>query len=934
MMKPGTYALLALLFTTIFITSAHSSTVKNYQYSSQPAAPAPIPQPTHMPPGRQPVPQTQPQNQRMAAESLNSPARGVVGDGWADVILGQPDFSQVTPNQVTANKLFNPGGVFVDRSVVPNRVYVFDAGNSRILGFSHLGTAKGGAHNGQPCTSDSDYAGSTCVISGNLNADIVLGQSSFSSSACNGDGGFQTYPNRPLPSNTTICGILPDQISILEGGSMATMAADTQGDFYFPDVFNNRVLRFNDPFKTDNKADFVWGQTSFSEAGCNQGASYGAPTDTSLCLAPPPGYGNIKSGVTVDAQGNLWVADTQNNRVLRFPYNATTGSPKKAADLVLGQPNFTSAAAGSALNQMSSPASIRIDSHGTLYVADGVDGDGSNGRVLLFKAPFSNGMSASQVLQSGMGEPSGIELDPAGGLWVNDCDHQALLHFVNGILQQTVSDIPGGIWGGLGIDRDNKILLTGWSAEQVQIYTPPDYAWTATFLQANEVSYGVGSFNQLGPRGINSPQGLEVAAGQLLVADGSRLLYWNIPWNLTSYQPADGVVGQPNFQTRPRWAPAFGRMRADNQGRLWVIKGDTYDAGTPAQIIAYNLPLQNGAAPARSLVSPLPLKGGGSFSWTWSVINGGMAYQPSCDCLWLSDRNDNRVFRIRSISTTPTVDIVLGQTSNAGIHCNQGRDSDDLYTAPVSPSRNSLCAPGALAFDGSGNLFLADNSLEFAGNLRMLEFDLKTLPDKPAAAVFGISASRVFGRNGSFTEPNCVAGDPMCGPWEPAFNSENQMVVGMNGYFGYPFPQIYQDPLNNPYPVAQLSDYFSHGYSARFDQFDNLYMIDEARSRVLIYKNQAVPVFPVSGAITAPVGSTALGVLVNVQRYPTAGVTDPSGSYTLNNLVPGTYTITPTKKDCTFTPPSRTLTITNSSAKPAFSMKCKTNNTYLPLFGY
>jgi len=44
-------------------------------------------------------------------------ARGLVGDAWADVVLGQPNFSQITPNQVVGNRVFNPGGVYIDRSI-------------------------------------------------------------------------------------------------------------------------------------------------------------------------------------------------------------------------------------------------------------------------------------------------------------------------------------------------------------------------------------------------------------------------------------------------------------------------------------------------------------------------------------------------------------------------------------------------------------------------------------------------------------------------------------------------------------------------------------------------------------------------------------------------------------------------------------------------
>ncbi len=855
------------------------------------------------------------------------PVRGTTGDNWADIIIGQPDFSQITPNEVVGNKLFNPGGVYVDRTVQPNRVYVYDAGNSRILGLSHLGTAQGGPEAGQPCTSNSDHPASVCLIDETRSADIVLGQSSFISSPCNGDSAFQNYPNSPLPSNSTLCGLRPSAVSILEGGSMATMATDSQGNFYFPDLFNNRVLRYNSPFTTDTIADSVWGQANFASSDCNRGASYGQPDNKSLCLAPPPGYGNVKTGVAIDSQGNLWVADTQNNRVLRFPFNFALGEPAQNADLVLGQPNFSTATSGTGLNQMSSPASVRVDNSGTVYVADGVLGAGTNGRVLMFHPPLSNGMSANQVIQSGLGEPTALEFDPGGGLWVNDSDKLRLLRFVNGTLQQTVNGVPTGIYGGLGIDRDNSILVTGWDPQQVLVYTPPTYTWTSTFLHADEY----GPFNQLGPRGVVDPIGLEVVAGQLMIADNQRLLFWNTPWNLANYQPADGVVGQPDFYTRPRWDPAFGRMREDNRGRLWVIKGYNFGSGVPAQIIAYQLPLKMGATPVFTIASPLPLKGGGTFTWTWSLIISGLAYQSSCDCLWASDRDNNRVFRIRNVSTSPVVDIVLGQTNLSGTHCNQGRDSDNQYVHPSSPSRDSLCSPGGLAFDQLGNLYVADHNLELAGNWRLLEFDANTIPNTPASVVFGIPASRVFGRNGSFTEPNCIPGDPMCGPWEPTFDSNNQMVIGFNGYLGPNFPQIYQNPLTNPLPTDALNDFYSHAYSTRFDQFDNLYILDHTRNRVLIYWDHFVPTYFITGTVRTNTGNAVPNVQVDTVGYAASGISSSSGAYTLSGLVTGTYTVIPTRGNCIFIPPTRNVSIPNSSGEQDFIADCSTANLYLPL---
>src|SRR3954451_22922818 len=72
------------------------------------------------------------------AEVQGSPSpvvRGGAGDLCGDVILGKPDFCDIAPGTTTANKLFWPHGVVIDRTSTPNRLYVYDAGNNRILGF-------------------------------------------------------------------------------------------------------------------------------------------------------------------------------------------------------------------------------------------------------------------------------------------------------------------------------------------------------------------------------------------------------------------------------------------------------------------------------------------------------------------------------------------------------------------------------------------------------------------------------------------------------------------------------------------------------------------------------------------------------------------------------------------------------------------------------
>lgn len=748
---------------------------------------------------------------------------GKLGDWWADIILGQVDFSHITPNEVVSNRLFKPTGLYVDRSSTPNPVYIYDSGNSRVLGFSHLGVCTAGPNVGNNCTTDSDCPNSTCQIQATLPPDLLIGQPSYNTSTCNSDSSHQLYPDVPLADANSLCGLREEQISISEGWSGATMATDPQGNLYVPDVFNNRVLLYENPFMTDATADFLWGQADFSGITCNRGLLTSHADSKSLCLSPPPGYSDLHSGVALDSAGNLWVTDTQNNRALRFPYSADIGRPSVEADLVLGQIDFKLRGAGPALNQMNKPSSVRVDDHGVVYVADSL-----NNRILVFEPPLSNGMSATGLLGSDLNWPLGIEIDPEGGFWVNDVGNNRYAHFVDGVLVETPPASQGDTLAGIGVDEDNNILAVGWEYMEGRRLSPPDYILNGVFLESDHEA----TENQTGSKGLQGGKGLEITGSQLIYGDMSRILFWNNPWNLNNNKEPDGVIGEPDFYTRKRWGPWYTRMRADSNGLLWVLRG-THD-GTV--IVAFRLPLETGEQPVITIEPPLPLLGGGVLTWEWPLFEGGIDVQPGCDCLWISDTNYHRVFRIEDASTNPIVDIVLGQKDISGTECNQGRDNGIDH--PTHPTADSLCYPGALAFDLQGNLFVSDHNLETRGNKRLLAFTADVIPDNPVSAVFGIPASKVLGRNGSFTEPYCpgLLTDPICGSWEPAFDSFGLMVVGFNAYLGPRFPMVYQDPLSNPYPIGVLGDFHSMPMSARFDHLGNLYIIGGNRNRILIYQ--------------------------------------------------------------------------------------------------
>jgi hypothetical protein len=322
--------------------------------------------------------------------------------------------------------------------------------------------------------------------------------------------------------------------------------------------------------------------------------------------------------------------------------------------------------------------------------------------------------------------------------------------------------------------------------------------------------------------------GVVVTDNQLIVGDRNRLLFWNDLASLTNGKPADGFGGGTNelvtsFQGSDRGGCLT--LKADKNHHVWL--STMIDRSYPPRIAAYQTPLVSGARPMAIIgggwdqLSTLPVLGGGQITLGGSIW--GLAPTANSEFLWVCDSDNSRVFRIRNPLTSPLVDVILGQTSISGTLPNRGGP----------PDATTLAHPGHLALDRFGNLFVSDHSLEIRGNRRLLVFGKDLFPADNPSVIFAPAAMKIF--------PNIAV-------WEPAFDSQNRMVVGYNPYhhnihnpgvvpqIGV-FPGIYNDPLGaSTSPDEYLKDYHSGAYGVAFDDNNNLYVADMNRSRVLIYK--------------------------------------------------------------------------------------------------
>jgi len=164
---------------------------------------------------------------------------------------------------------------------------------------------------------------------------------------------------------------------------------DSQGNLWVSDDSNNRALEFTPPFSTGMAASLQLGSPSSSTFGSNcysWGGSQSAYITANSFCGP--------SAVAFDGNGDLWVGDVGYNRVIEFVPPFTTGM---AASLVIGASSFTQPPQYQELpataNLLNGVYGICFDSNGNLLVSDG-----GNSRILLFKLPFRNGMSATTVI--------------------------------------------------------------------------------------------------------------------------------------------------------------------------------------------------------------------------------------------------------------------------------------------------------------------------------------------------------------------------------------------------------------------------------------------------------------------------------------------------------------------------------------------------------
>jgi uncharacterized protein (TIGR03437 family) len=328
------------------------------------------------------------------------------------------------------------------------------------------------------------------------------------------------------------------------------VAVDSAKNIYISDIISSRILKVN-------AAGVI---TSLAGNGAITFAGDGGPATRASFFNPV--------GLAADQSGNVYIADSTNNRVRKVDAGGTITTVAGN-----GKPAFSGDGGPATSAALSLPEDVAVDAAGNLYIADT-----SNNRVRKVSGGVITTVAGGALIPTYSGDggpavgaglflPGGVTVDAAGNLFVADIGNSRIRK-VNtaGVISTVAGNGTRGFSGdggpatsaslnlfgahaGMGTDTAGNLYLPDIANHRIR---KVDTAGIISTVAGNGIPGFSGDGGPAGSAGLHSPDSVAVdSGGNLYVADTANNRVRKVTANAGTQPPgisSNGIVNGASFQ--------------------------------------------------------------------------------------------------------------------------------------------------------------------------------------------------------------------------------------------------------------------------------------------------------------------------------------------------------------------------------------------------
>jgi uncharacterized protein (TIGR03437 family) len=695
----------------------------------------------------------------------------------------------------------------------------------------------------------------------------ILLISVFSLSASGQTYTISTFAGGALPVD------IPGPSASLDVNAPQSVAADQAGNVFFVD--QNAVLRLD---AITALVTLVAGNGTPGFSGDN-----GPATSAQL---------NSPSGIAVDSAGNLYIADTNNQSIRKVMFGVISTVAGSQA------PGFSGDNGPAASAQLNGPTAVVVDSAGDLYIADTNNQrirKVSNGVISTLAGNGTHGYSGDNGPAAGaqLDNPCGLAVDSLGGVYIADSSNNRIRKVSAGVITTVAGNGTPGFSGDAGPATSAHVAYP----QGVAVDSAANlYIADTSNNRIRKVSNGVittvaGGGASLGDNGpatsaqLANPQGVALdSAANLYIADTSNSRIRRVSNGVISTVVGNGTVGfsgdngpAASAQLANPWGVAVdsaanlyiadygnNRVRKVSGGVISTVAGNgtrgfsgdngpptsaqLYDPGGLAVDSAGNLYIadygNNRIRKVSGGVITTVAGGGASLGDNGPATSAQLAnpYGVAVDSagnLYIADWGNNRIRKVSG-----------GVISTVAGNGTRGFSGDN-----GPPTNAQLANPQGIAVDSAGSLYIAD-----FGNSRIRKVSNGIITTVAGSGTPGFSGDSGPATAAQLANPYGVAIDP-AGNLYIGDSGNNRVrevsggsisTIAGNGTFGF-------SGDNGPAVSAQLAN----PYGVAIDPAGNLYVGDAGNSRIRVLMPFSLCTYSVSPTtLQAPASGGNLTVAI------------------------------------------------------------------------